>query len=128
MQYEQAFNSLGYSLISVRNDWTAEKYDGVCVTIWKRELDWKSMVMDSQIHGGDIAGWGHKQGNARRILHATRALAEFDGWVDAILISGQPGISYEDAQPWIPADKGGKRWRVTFLDSSTGHIRFELQN
>jgi len=127
MQYAEAFAAFGYSLISVRNDWTAEKPDGVCITIWKRELDWKTMSMDSRTHGGPIESWGHKPGNKRRIEHAARALREFDGWVDAILISGKPGASYEDAQPWIPSQKDGMWWRVVCLDEVTGHIRLQTQ-
>ena len=127
MQYAEAFDALGYKLISVRNDWTASKPGGVCVTIWKRELDWEEMSMDSRVRGGPISNWGHKAGNKRRIEHAALALREFNGWVDAILISGKPGVSYEDAQPWLPSQKGGRRWRVVFLDEETGHIRLEAQ-
>ena len=125
MQYAAAFEAMGYSLNSVRNDWTAVKADGVCVTIWKREIDWSEWSMDSRVRCGPIESWQSKPGNKTRINHARRALNEFDGWVDAILISGKPGISYEDAQPWHPAEKGGKRWRIIYLDEANGHIRLE---
>lgn len=125
MQYKAAFESMGYKLASIRNDWTAAKVDGICVTIWKREIDWTEMLMDSRLHGGPVENWGHKPGNKRRISHARRAIDEFDGWVDAILISGKPGISYEDAQPWLPWEKGGRHRRIAFLDDTSGHIRLE---
>ncbi len=127
MQNSEAFLSLGYTLGAVRTDWSAESSEGICLTIWKREIDWSDWSMDSRIRGGPIEQWGKKQGNKKRIVHAARALAEFEGWIDAILISGKPGQSYEDAQPWLPTDKGGKRWRVTFLDEFSGHIRIEAQ-
>jgi hypothetical protein len=85
------------------------------------------MSSDTRTRARDIEIWGKKSGNRKRTTHAKRALEQFDGWIDAILISGAPGVSYEDAQIWVPAEKGGQRWRVTFLDEETGHIRLEAQ-
>ncbi|MBF9150983.1 hypothetical protein [Novosphingobium jiangmenense] len=127
MRYAEAFESLGYKLRSARQDWSAEKDDGVCITIWKRRLNWQDLSYDTREHKNSIADWSVKSGNKKRILHASRALIEFDGWIDAILISGEPGISYEDAQVWFPTEKQGRRWRVVYLDEETGHLRLEAQ-
>jgi hypothetical protein len=127
MKYSEAFEALGYQLQNVRQDWSAEKPDAVCITIWKRRMNWDELSYDTRLHKTSIDIWGAKSGNQKRILHAKRALEEFSGWVDAILISGEPGVSYEDAQIWVPAEKGSKQWRVVFLDESTGHIRLEAQ-
>ena len=83
MKYSEAFAALGYDLQSVRQDWSAEKSDGVCITIWKRGMDWKTMSSDSRTRARDIEVWGKKSGNKKRKLHARRALDEFDGWIDA---------------------------------------------
>jgi hypothetical protein len=128
MQYSKAFQELGYRLDSPRQDWTAEKDDGVCVTLWKRRIDWNELSYDTRLHKTSIDVWSTKSGNSKRIRHARRAIDEFGGWVDAILISGEPGNGYEDAQIWVPAEKSGKRWRVTFLDEEVGHIRIEVQS
>lgn len=127
MRYSEAFEALGYQLKSARQDWSAEKDDGVCITIWKRRINWPEHSYDTRTHTSSVDVWAKKSGNQKRIAHAKRALVEFDGWVDAILISGEPGVSYEDAQVWVPSDKGGKRWKITFLEEDTGHIRIEAQ-
>jgi hypothetical protein len=128
MQYSAAFEELGYKLENVRQDWSAENVDGVCITIWKRRINWGEMSYDTRLGRTSIDVWKEKSGNKKRIVHAKRVLRDFDGWVDAILISGAPEKgSYEDAQIWIPSEKGGKRWRIVFLDEVTGHIRLEAQ-
>lgn len=122
VRYVEAFHSLGYEVRAPRTDWTADSSTGVCLTLWKREIDWSGLVMDSRVHGGPIEEWTRKPGNRRRIQHAKRAPEEFDGWVDVVLVSGNPGESYGDAAPWVASERLGKRWRVTYLDDSTGHI------
>ena len=127
MKYSAAFQELGYQLENVRQDWSAENDEGVCITIWKRRMNWDELSYDTRLHKTSVDDWSSKSGNQKRRIHAKRALTEFDGWIDAILISGEPGVSYEDAQIWVPSMKGGKRWRVVFLDEETGHIRMEAQ-
>jgi hypothetical protein len=83
--------------------------------------------MDSRILGGDIAIWGSKPGNKKRIAHAKRALTDFDGWIDAILVDGIPGVSYGKAFVWVPEEREIRFWRVTYLDETTGHLRLEAQ-
>jgi hypothetical protein len=128
MKFVEAFNSLGYDVPAWRTDWSAEKADGICLSLWTRETDWNSLVMDTRTHAGDIHKWGAKPGNKKRIGHARRALDEFDGWVDIVKIEGVPGESYGSASPWRPDERHGKQWRITFLDDSTGDLRLEAQD
>lgn len=127
MKFVEAFNSLGYDVPAQRTDWSAEKSDGVCISLWAKETDWKALVMDTRVHAGPIELWGHKSGNGKRARHARRALDEFDGWVDIVKIDGTPGESYGAASPWLSAERQGFRWRVTFLDDEIGHVRLEAQ-
>ena len=110
-----------------RQDWSAEKAHGVCISLWAKETDWKALVMDTRIHATDYADWGHKSGNNKRCRHTRRALDEFNGWVDIVKIDGIPGVGYGTASPWLPDERKGFRWRVTFLDDKTGHFRVEAQ-
>jgi len=127
MKFVEAFNTLGYKVENQRQDWSAEGEDGVCLSLWAKETDWKQLVMDTRIHATDISGWGHKSGNKKRARHARRALAEFDGWIDVVKIDGIPGEGYGNAAPWLPAERDSYRWRITFLDDSSGHLRLEAQ-
>jgi len=123
MQYSQAFAKLGYTLVAPRQDWSAEREDGVCITLWRSEIDWKTLTMDSRVHGGPLEQWSNLPGNAKRIRHARRALAEFV--VDVIVVDGVPGQGVIDATPWNAKDRKDIVWRVTELDEATGHIRME---
>lgn len=125
MRYGEAFSKLGYRLEVPRQDWTAEKATGVCITLWRSEIDWASMAMDSRLHGSPIELWRNKPGNHKRIRHATRAIQEFGGWVDAVVVSGASGEGVDDATPWNAKERDGYVWRITFLDEVLGHIRLE---
>jgi hypothetical protein len=125
MQFVEAFNAIDYEVEVPRQDWSAQKTNGICLTLWSKETDWKALVMDTRLHAGPIEGWQHKPGNAKRILHARRALDEFDGWVDVVKIDGDPGEGYGNASPWNPHERMGRHWRITFLDDVTGHLRLE---
>ena len=127
MQFVEAFNSLGYQVPTWRTDWSAEKADGICLSLWAQETDWKQLVMDTRLHAGALEQWGWKPGNRKRVLHARRALEEFDGWVDVVKIEGVPGEGYGSASPWLPAERRGRRWRITYLEDDTGHLRMEAQ-
>jgi hypothetical protein len=127
VKFAEAFEALGYEIELPRQDWSAENERGVCLSLWTKETDWKQLVIDTRIHATDLADWGHKSGNKKRIRHARRAYDEFDGWVDVVKIDGTPGIGYGFASPWVPAERQGRRWRVTYLDDETGHIRLEAQ-
>lgn len=125
MGFEEAFQSLGYKLVSPRNDWSAEREDGVCLTLWTKETDWKALVMDTRIHATKHEDWGHKPGNRKRIQHAARAMREFDGWVNIVKIDGTPGVGYGDANPWKPDERQGRAWKIVYLEEETGHLRLE---
>lgn len=127
MRYAEAFEKLGYRLDSPRQDWTAEKEDGVCMTLWQKLTKFEGGLpfCDSRIHDVDISEWGNKPGNWKRMRHLKRALAEFDGLVDVIIVNGDPGVGYGDAEPWIPEQRRGAFWKVTYLDETTGHFRVE---
>ena len=125
MQFVQAFKVMGYDIENQRQDWSAEKIDGVCLTLWTKETDWKSLVMDTRVNAQDHAIWGAKFGNKKRIRHARRALDEFGGWVDIVKVDGDPGVSYGNAFPWLPVERMGRRWRITHFEEPTGHMRLE---
>src|SRR3546814_16039984 len=88
----------------------AERDDGVCITLWRTEIDWKTLTMDSRVRGGPLGDWSGLPGNAKRIRHAKRALDEFGGTVDAIIVDGIPGQGVTGATPWNPDDRKGLRW------------------
>jgi hypothetical protein len=128
MKYGEAFGKLGYQLSVPRQDWTSERDDGICTTLWKSGIDTKNWYYDSREHGDKGEDCQSKSGNKKRIRHATRAINEFGGWVDVVLVDGVSGEGVDNAEPWFPKDRKGKRWRVTFLDQETGHIRLDLGN
>lgn len=127
MQFVEAFKALGYRVPAPRTDWSADKADGICLSVWSKEVDWQTFVMDTVTNGGPIELWGHKAGNKKRIKHLRRALEEFDGWIDVVLVQGTPGESYKSASAWVCSDRKNSRWRVTFLEDETGHFRIEAQ-
>ena len=127
MRFVEAFKRLGYEVENPRQDWSAERPDGVCLTLWTKETDWKSLVTDTRIHANPIEQWGHKPGNSKRIRHARRAIDEYDGWVDIVKIDGEPGVGYRTASPWKSSDRNGLRWRITYLENTTGHLRLEAK-
>lgn len=128
MQFVEAFEKLGYKVAAPRTDWSAERDDGICLTLWTKETDWKNLVSDTRVHADDIQDWGSKPGNKKRIRHAIRALKEFGGWIDVVKIDGVPGVGYGNATPWLPSERKNMRWRITFLDEDVGDIRLEAQS
>jgi hypothetical protein len=130
MQFVEAFETLGYKVEAPRQDWTAEKADGVCISLCKKEMGTRGglMWMDTQVYAGPLENWRDKPGNRKRIRHLRRALDEFAGRVDVVIVSGEPGISCGTAQPWV-ADGGreGTYWEVTDLDDETGHFEVCLR-
>ena len=127
MEFEEAFKSLGYKLESFRQDWTAERDDGICITIWTKQTKVKDGLPYLDCweidHNGDdfMEGPAHK----KRTLHLERAMNEFDGLVDVILVSGPPGGSYENATPWDSKKRKGS-WKIVKFCSETGFFRAEV--
>ncbi|MFZ1682114.1 MAG: hypothetical protein WAT70_13930 [Rhizobiaceae bacterium] len=127
MNYSAAFESLGYALANVRQDWSAAGSDGICISIWIRELgrDRKRPYLDLwELHpeGGTFEA---KSGHRKRTAHLERAVAEHGGFVDVVLVDGVPGESYGDAQPWDAQKRGGK-WFISKFDPANGYFRAEV--
>ena len=121
--FVEAFSILGYQLSNHQNDWSAESERGVCITIWEKELGKKDNLpwFDSKIHADPLETWASKVGNGKRKKHLSRALSEFNGKVDAIILKGTPGISYGDADPW-DCEKRKGHWQIESFDQDTGHF------
>ena len=123
---------MGYTLENVRGDWSAESDDGgVCLAIWRKELGaanglpcldllelWEDRLPQAK-------GWMSKPGHKKRIRHLHRAMDEFGGKVDVVFVSGTPGDSYDDADSWVPEQRGGV-WKLLKFDASTGLFRVEV--
>lgn len=127
MQFVRAFEALGYRLGNVQQSWSAEKNNGVCISLWRAEMSVKNgkAWMNSREHAGPLELWRHKNGNTWRRAHLARALAEFEGYVDVVIVHGEPGGPYKDADPWDIAGRKG-RWRITEFDPETGHFGAEV--
>ena len=129
MQFVEAFEHLGYRVEAPRQDWSAEKDDGICISLWKKEMGSRDglPLMNTLTHADPIENWGNKPGNGKRIRHLRRAVEEFEGRVDVVIVSGEPGASYGTAQPWVAKDgRAGTYWQVTELDTGTGHFEVVL--
>ena len=123
MQYVEAFNSLGYEVPNPRQDWSAEKPNGVCITLWKTEVAWTPPPPRLDLWEKAEPGtkeWEELAGHKRRTKHLARAVAEFDGWVDVILVTGTPGEGYGNADPWLPKQRANHGWRIQRFDEATG--------
>lgn len=129
MQFTEAFERLGYSVEAQRQDWSAENEHGVCISLWRQEMGIRDglLWMNTRVHADPLGGWKDKPGNRKRIRHLKRALEQFGGRVDVVIVSGKPGVSYGTAQPWL-ADgaRAGTHWQVTELDEDTGHFEVLL--
>lgn len=127
MLYSEAFQKLGYRLVRPRLDWTASKDDGICVSLWKKEIDWKArpLSMSSQVRSGPLEDWVGRHGNKLRKKHLAVALKEYGGWVDAVIVEGEPGAGVDRAEPWRPEARQGLKWRVVAFDVETGHFTVE---
>ena len=128
MLYTEAFKALGYQLENVRQDWSAEKPDGICISIWKKEAAWTPPpphVDFFELYPEGGGEWTWKSGHKKRRDHLQRAIAEFQGVVDVVIVSGTPGESYEDADPWFPAKRRNHVWKVTRFDPASGLFRAE---
>jgi hypothetical protein len=129
MQFTEAFERLGYSVEAQRQDWSAENEQGVCISLWQKEMGVRDglLWMSTRVHADPLEGWENKPGNRKRIRHLRRALDEFGGRVDVVVVSGEPGVSYGTAQPSIAQGaRAGTRWHISDLDDATGHFEVQL--
>ena len=129
MQLAEAYASLGYGLEVPRQQWSAANERGVCVSLWRKELKQRHgrPWLDTKEHCGPHELWEAKFGNRKRIEHIGQALEARDGFVDAVILGGQPGEGYDDADPWIPLRRRGYRWRIIAFEKSSGHFQAEVQ-
>ena len=130
MKYVEAFNALGYGLDSPRLDWSAEKASGICITIWQKESSVSNGLpyLDLwELHPNGGGDWTGKPGHKKRTAHLIKACDNFDGFVDVIFVSGDPmDGAYENASPWFPEKRKGKRWHLSKFDPETGFFRAEI--
>lgn len=130
MQFVEAFEALGYVVQAPRQDWSAEKADGICISLWRKEMGTRDglLWMNTHTHADPIENWGNKPGNQKRIQHLGRAIADFAGKVDVVIVSGTPGVSYGTAQPWkAEGSRAGTYWQITDFDAQTGHFEVQLR-
>lgn len=129
MQFVEAFERLGYSVEAQRQDWSAENESGVCISLWQKEMGVRDglLWMNTRVHADALDGWKDKPGNRKRIRHLKRALDEFGGRVDVVIVSGEPGVSYGTAQPWLAEGaRAGTHWEISDFDEGTGHFEAAL--
>jgi len=130
MLYNEAFQKLGYQLVSPRSDWTAESETGICITLWKEELAFNNGKpwIDTKLHCQPIEIWGDKPGNKKRIQHLQKAVSEYNGFVDVIIVHGEPGEKVTNADPWKQEGKRqGYRWKITGFEQDTGHFSATIE-
>jgi len=123
MQYVEAFKSLGYDVPNPRQDWSAEKDDGICITLWKCEVRWSPPPprLDVwQLATPGTTDWEGKPGHKKRTHHLERAVSEFDRWIDAIIVDGKPDQGVRSAHPWKPEQRKNHGWRIREFDRATG--------
>ena len=129
MQFAEAFKSLGYELKSPRQDWSAQKEDGVCISLWQVEIEnaVSQRAFDSKVDAGPLELWATKPGNVKRKIHFEICKAQFDGWLDVVIVTGTPGQAYKSANPWKVAERHNHKWRLVHFENQTGHFKVELQ-
>lgn len=126
MNFTEAFRRLGYVLRAPRTDWSAENDQGVCLSLWAREIHYSKQLctFDTRDDAQPIETWNRKAGFKRRHGHIARAVSELSGLIDVVIVSGEPGGSYGDAHPWKPEERKAG-WKITSFDPETGHFAAE---
>lgn len=122
MKFSEAFNRLGYKLEVPRLDWSATNENGVCISLWRSEIDWSSLSIDTRVNCGPVSTW-NAAGSNKRKRHLEKALREHDGWIDMIVVDGVPGEGVDKATPWNPEERRGLRWRLFEFESPIGHFK-----
>jgi hypothetical protein len=127
--FVEAFTALGYQIKAPRQDWSASTDTGVCITLWRVELESAGIDgcwLNTKLHCKPINVWRNKPGNRKRIRHLRQAIDHFDRFVDVIINDGIPGVGYKNANPWFPNERG-LRWRIVDFDESTGHFEVKAE-
>lgn len=125
MRYAEAFKRLGYDLANPRQHWSCTSDAGVCLSLWRSEIDWKGRKFDTREDANPLDTW-NTAGNNQRKRDLAVAVEKFGGWVDVVVVDGVPGEGVDKATPWIPAERQGLHWRVSEFESSSGHFRAEM--
>lgn len=125
MRYAEAFKKLGYNLQLPRLHWTASSDKGVCISLWRSEIDWPNRKFDTREDANPPATWNAAGANQRR-ENLRKAVNDFGGWVDVVVVDGVPGQKVRNATPWSPEERSGLFWRVVSFDEATGHFRAEM--
>lgn len=123
MNLQEAYRKLGYKDLwpnPRQPDWSAEKPDGVCISLWLNELKNRPRL-NTKEDCGDISIWGNTAKNRKRIVHMKIAQDKFDGLVDVVFLEGDVG-SVESAR--ISPDK--RKWKIIELDCENGHFSVEM--
>ena len=123
MQFVEAFEELGYKVPNPRQDWSAEKPDGVCITLWKADVNWVPPPPKFDLWKLAEPGqneWENLPGHSKRTRHLQRAMSDFDGKVDVVIVGGTPGEGYGTADPWLLQQRKNHTWRLTKFDEATG--------
>ncbi len=123
MKYVEAFKSLGYDVPNPRQDWSAEKHNGVCITLWRSQVQWTPASPQFDLWSLWEPGthdFERLPGQAKRTEHLMHTMSKFGGSVDVIIVKGTPGKSYQDAEPWVLDQRKNYGWRITKFDASTG--------
>jgi hypothetical protein len=124
MRYAEAFKKLGYDLPNPRQHWSCSSDEGVCLSLWRTEIDWKGRKFDTREDAGPTETWNAAGAN-QSLRDLIIARDDFDGWIDVVVVDGIPGEGVEKATPWR-SDQRGQRWRLVDFDEATGHFRAEL--
>ena len=120
----EAFRKLGYRLASAY-DWSASRSDGVCVALWRDEIDWKrepTPVFDTRMDAGP-GDWLLNPKAIDRIMLLETARKRHDGRVDVVVRDGGPDDNPGTAEAW---NRGGTYWRCDELDAEAGEFVMRL--
>ena len=117
-------------MMNPRQDWSAEKPGGICVTLWKSEVCWTppppTLDLWTKFQPGENS-WENLPGHKKRTAHLSAAMAEFDRWVDVVVVTGTPGEGYGSANPWLPGKRMHHGWRIQKFDEETGFFSVAVE-
>ena len=123
--YVQSFRHLGYEL-PFNLDYAAFGDKGVCISLWRREIDRRGNApFDTRLHADDTGLW-KKGPTAKRTRLLCKAMVQHEGWVDAVVRDDRGGRKGAPSQPWNVAENGGLKWRLLDV-TPEGHFVADLQ-
>ena len=127
MNKSEAFRKLGYDIGNPMNQWSAENEEGVCISLWQKEMvftDGRSWI-DTRLHAGPAEEWSAVGANLRA-KHLKAAIEKFRGHVDVVVLYGEVG-KVKNCEPWFPPKSHPNHgWIVTDFDVDTGHFVAEM--